>query len=78
MGAATEKQLIVLKSSSKKTNTDGTQAVRSIVGDTVREQNNNVQKMQQIEDKLRKKERESVCRSRSRQQRRKKRGTRGR
>ena len=51
MAVAAEKQLNVLKSSSKTTIKDGTQAVRSIVGDNVREENNNAHKMQQIEDK---------------------------
>lgn len=62
MVAAAEKQLSVLKNSSKKTIKDGTQVVRSIVGDNLREKNNHMQKMQQIEDKLKKaKEKKEVC-----------------
>ena len=49
-------------SSSKTTMKDSTQAVRSIVGDNVRDQNNNAQKMQQIEEQLKKaKERKEMC-----------------
>ena len=40
-----------VKSRSKKTIKDSTQVVGSIVGDNLREQNNNAQKMQQIEEK---------------------------
>ena len=50
---STEKQLSNLKSSRMNIN-DRTQAVRSIVGDNVRELNNNAQTMQQIEEKLKK------------------------
>ena len=56
IATSAEKQLNVLKSSSKKTIKDGTQAVRGIVGDNVKETNNHMRMMHHIGYTLKKTE----------------------